>query len=70
MIKIDIKKFNIYTLVSILLLLAGVVFYVYWGVRFGVWYDVGIYAFTLVLVLGGLLGILLTLLGEKEEVED
>lgn len=70
MIKIDIKKFNIFTLVSILLLLAGVVFYFYWGMRFGVWYDVGIYSFTIVLVLGGLLGILLTLLGEKEEVED
>jgi hypothetical protein len=62
MIKLDLKKLNIFTIISLLLLLAGILFYVYWGIRFGVWYDVGIYSITIVFVLGGLLGTILTLM--------
>jgi hypothetical protein len=62
MIKLDLKKLNIFTIISLLLLLAGILFYVYWGIRFGVWYDIGIYSITIVFVLGGLLGTILTLM--------
>jgi hypothetical protein len=62
MIKLDFKKLNIFTIISLLLLLAGILFYVYWGIRFGVWYDVGIYSITIVFVLGGLAGTILTLM--------
>ena len=67
MIKLDLKKRNIFTIISLLLLLAGILFYVYWGIRFGVWYDVGIYSITIVFVLGGLLGTVLTLMETSQD---
>ncbi|KAA0004970.1 MAG: hypothetical protein DRM99_02930 [Thermoplasmata archaeon] len=65
----NLKKFNLYTVLSILLLLAGISHYIYWGSRYGVWYDIGIYSITIVLVLAGILGILITLI-EEENKED
>jgi hypothetical protein len=62
----DEKYLNIKTITSLLVLLAGIVFYIYWGVRYGVWYDIGIYAITIFLVLSGLVGFLLTTYTEKE----
>jgi hypothetical protein len=67
MIKLDFKKRNIFTIISLLLLLAGILFYVYWGIRFGVWYDIGIYSITIVFVLGGLLGTVVTLMETSED---
>ena len=67
MIKLDLKKLNIFTIISLLLLLAGILFYIYWGIRFGVWYDVGIYSITIVFVLGGLLGTVVTLMETSQD---
>ena len=67
MIKINLKKFNVYTIVSILSLLAGIIFYVYWGIRYGVWYDIGTYSLTIVLVLAGIIGIILSMIEETDE---
>jgi len=67
LLKINMKKFNIFTLVSLLLLLGGIIFYIYWGVRFGVWYDIGIYSITIVLVLGGILGTVVSLWEKPKE---
>ena len=67
--RIDIKNFNLLTIFSILVLLAGLLIYIYWGTRYGVWYDIGIYSLTIVFVIPGILGILLSLM-EKEEIED
>jgi len=61
------SKINIFTILSFLLLLSGVLFYIYWGLRFGVWMDIGIYSITSFLVLSGLLGILVTLHEVGEE---
>ena len=58
---------NIFTILSALLFLAGVGFYIYWGLRFGVWADIGIYAITIVFVLAGLLGMLLTLYEKTDD---
>lgn len=69
MIKLNLKNFNFYTILSILFLLAGFLFYIYWGIRYGVWYDIGIYSIVSVLVIAGIIGILLTLM-EKEETQD
>jgi len=63
--KINTKNFNIFTVLSILFLLAGLIHWIYWGVRYGVWTDIGIYSITIVFVLPGIIGILLTL-HEKE----
>ncbi|MDG6218812.1 MAG: hypothetical protein QCI00_05175 [Candidatus Thermoplasmatota archaeon] len=67
MIRIDIKNLNIFTIISGLLFLMGIVFYVIWGMRFGVWADIGIYSVTIVLVLGGIIGVLLSLYQNPSE---
>ena len=64
---ISLKNFNLYTLLSILLIVAGLLHYIYWGIRYGVWLDIGIYSITVVLVLPGIIGIFLTLMDKKEE---
>lgn len=69
MMKINIKKFNVFTLISLLILIFGVGLYIYWGVRFGVWYDIGIYSITSVLVISGIVGILLSLYEKTEQQE-
>ena len=67
MMKINIKKFNVFTLISLLTLIAGVGLYIYWGIRYGVWYDIGIYSVTSVFVISGIVGILLSLYEKTEE---
>jgi len=67
MIKINMKKFNIFTLISFLFLFAGIIFYLSWGIRFGVWYDIGVYSFSIIFILSGIFGILLTLYESSEE---
>ena len=64
--KIDIKNFNVITVIAILFLLAGIFHYIYWIVRYGVIFDIGIYSITSVMVIAGIVGILLSLM-EKEE---
>jgi len=44
---------------SILSLIIGIVFYLLWGLTYGVWADVGIYSVTAVFVTLGLIGLLL-----------
>ena len=66
---IKLKNFNIYTVLSILFLLGGLIHYIYWGSRYGVWYDIGIYSITIVLVIPGIVGIFLSLM-DKEKEED
>ena len=65
MIKMNMKNFNIFTLISILSLLGGIFFYVYWIMRYNVWYDIGIYSITIVLILTGIFGVMLTLYEKK-----
>ena len=40
-----------------LLIVLAVVFYLWWGLDYGRWFDNGVYAVTIVLVLFGLVGI-------------
>jgi hypothetical protein len=70
MMKMNIKNANIYTVLSVLLLIAGIGFYLYWGVRYGVWADIGVYSLTILLVLAGLFGLILSLLDKSEESKD
>jgi len=64
---IDIRNFNWKTLLALLTLIAGILIFIYWGTRYGVWTDIGIYTLTIVLVLFGVFGILLSLTEQKEE---
>jgi len=70
MIKFNIRKFNVFTLISLLALIAGVGFYIYWGIRFNVWYDIAPYSFSVVFILGGIVGILLTLYEKTEKQQE
>jgi len=56
-----------YTVLSLLFLIAGIIHYLYWGNRYNVWNDVGIYSLTIVMVLPGILGIIISLMDKKEE---
>jgi hypothetical protein len=63
----DLKKYNYKTVLSLLLLLAGILFYIYWGLTYGVWANIGIYSITIVFVLAGLFGMILSLLEDEEK---
>ena len=67
---LGIKNINAYTIFALIVLIAGFVFYITWGLRYGVWFDVGIYSITIILVLGGLIGAILSLTIEKTEETD
>ena len=67
--KINIRNFNVYTILSILILLVGILIYIYWGIYYDVWYDVGIYSLTIVFIIPGIIGFMLSLM-KKEEIED
>ena len=64
---VDIKKYNFKTVLSLLLLITGILFYIYWGVTYGVWADIGIYSITIVFVLAGIFGMILSLFEDEEE---
>ena len=64
---ITMKKFNWKTILSLLVLLGGIIFWILWGITYGVWADIGIYSITIVLVLSGVIGTLLSLLEVEEE---
>jgi len=65
--KLSLRNFNAYTVVAFIILLVGIIFYIMWGLRYNVWADVGIYSITIVLVLTGILGMILSLSREKTE---
>jgi len=57
----------VFTILSLLILVTGIVFYIYWVGRYGVWYDIGIYSITIVFVLSGILGTILSLYKKIDE---
>jgi len=66
--QLSLKNFNIYTILSLVILIAGIAFYIIWGIKYkDAWTDIGIYSITSVLVLGGLIGFILSLSLEKKE---
>jgi hypothetical protein len=67
--KPSLKNINAYTIVALIVLIAGLLFYIYWGLRFNVWADIGIYSITIILVLGGFFGTILSLTFEKTDEE-
>ena len=68
--ELSIKNFNAYTIAALIVLIGGILFYITWGLRYGVWADVGIYSITIILVLTGLLGTIISLTMEKSEKSD
>ncbi len=52
---------------SFALLLGAVVFYVGWSIAYGDWYDIGLYSVSVILILFGILGIVLSHFRIKQE---
>ena len=67
MIKLNIKNFNIYTILSIIFLLGGLIHYIYWGIRYAIWFDAGIYSITIVLIIPGIIGIIISLMDNEKQ---
>ena len=67
MIKIDKKNFNFYTILSILFLIAGIGIWLFWIIKYGVIYDIGIYSLSIVFIIPGILGFFLSLMDKKED---
>jgi uncharacterized oligopeptide transporter (OPT) family protein len=65
--KPSLTTINAYTILALIVLIAGLLLYLTWGLRYNVWADIGIYSITIVLVLGGLLGVILSLTYEKTD---
>ncbi len=54
------------SLVYGLLAALGITFYTSWSIMYGTWFDVGVYAVTILMVGFGLIGFLLYSIPEKE----
>ena len=66
--QLSLKNFNMYTIISLIILIGGIVFYIIWGTAYkDAWTDIGIYSITSVLILGGLIGFILSLSLENKE---
>jgi len=67
MIKLNLRNFNFWTVISLLTLIAGLSFWIFWGTRYNDWTDIGIYSITIVLVLPGIVGLIISLMDKSEE---
>ena len=67
MLGVNIKNFNEWTVISILFILVGLFFWIYWILRYDVIYDIGIYSFVVVFILAGLIGLWISLMNKEED---
>jgi len=49
------------------MIITGIIHYIYWGIRYGVWAEIGIYSLTIVLVFPGIIGLIISLMEKNEE---
>jgi hypothetical protein len=66
MLKINMKNFNIYTVISVLLLIIGLVLWIGWMIRYGIVYNIGIYALAIFFIIPGIVGFILSLMDKEE----
>jgi len=66
-LNISLKNFSFFTVLSLLMLIAGIALYIYWILRYNFIYDIGIYSLTIVLVLPGIIGLIISLMDKTEE---
>ena len=60
-------KVNGKLIFSLLVLAAGIIFYIGWNIEYGAWTDIGVYSITIILVISGILGILLSLMESEKK---
>lgn len=69
--KINIKNFNVYSILSIIFIVIGIALYIDWVIRYpDVLYDIGIYSLIIVFLIPGTIGLILSLMDKKEVEED
>ena len=52
-------KMELTTVIALLMLIAGIIFYIGWSLHYDAWTNIGVYSLTIVLVVFGFLGLLL-----------
>lgn len=62
--KVKITVYGILKFIGLGLFLIGILFYLSWSILYGTWTDVGLYSFTVVTAVFGILAVLLA--NEKE----
>jgi len=62
-IKIKIRPI---TIVSLVMLIAGIIFYIGWSLHYDAWTNIGVYSLTITFVAFGVLGLLLSMHLEDE----
>ena len=60
-------KLNAGLVLSLLVLVLGIIFYVAWGLQYHVWADIGIYSITAVMVSLGILGSMASIIKSDEK---
>ncbi|RLF48039.1 MAG: hypothetical protein DRN29_00985 [Thermoplasmata archaeon] len=53
-------KISVKLVLSLLAVFVGIIFYISWGLTYGVWADIGIYSVTILFVALGILGLIFT----------
>ena len=67
-IKMKIElKLNAGMILSMLVLVLGIIFYIAWGLQYHVWADIGIYSITAVMVSLGILGSMASIIKTDEK---
>ena len=61
------EKINAGMIVSVLAMLAGIIYYIAWNVKYSAWTDVGIYTVPIVLISFGAAGYILSTMPKKED---
>ncbi|HID25713.1 MAG TPA: hypothetical protein EYP23_04550 [Thermoplasmata archaeon] len=59
------EKTNVGTMASILVLACGLIFYVGWSSIYNAWTDIGVYSVSIIFILLGILGTLISLIKEE-----
>ena len=68
MLNISLKNFSFFTILSLLMIIFGIIHYFYFNLRYGdTWTDIGIYAFTIMFVFPGIIGLIISLMDKTEE---
>jgi len=63
-------KMELTTIISVLMLLVGIIFYLGWSLRYDAWTNIGVYSLTIILVVPGILGLLLSMHQEDKAPQE
>jgi len=61
------EKINAKVIVSVLVILAGIIYYVAWNLKYGAWTDIGIYSVAIILISFGAAGYMISTVPKKED---